>query len=312
MTDVVAGAIWEALHNARAPSFNRNFNSFCNEMISRGYMSAVSTCSDSAALSQQIYSSCTGDPSGSAGCLACINARSALRQGRATLNDDFFTKTGEIATELSPTLDCRVACKSCVADEILQDGVLKVTTNCVNNTDFVTKFKAAIASEVTQDVSSKMDVFGGILSSLTSNQMEIQNSVTNAINETITQEFITKLLARCVAVQNMSLKGSSMMVSRTTQSLNVATVSTLVTQSRSTVISFGQVMVAAAQKLLEENKTVDSMLKLVSAPLLGVVDMITSTMFMLMVIAITIMAIIVVGGAIYFIRTSKSKTDPST
>jgi hypothetical protein len=71
-------------------------------------------------------------------------------------------------------------------------------------------------------------------------------------------------------------------------------------------------MVAAAQKLLEENKTVDSMLKLVSAPLLGVVDMITSTMFMLMVIAITIMAIIVVGGAIYFIRTSKSKTDPST
>jgi hypothetical protein len=299
MTDgEMSGAVWEALHAARAPGFNGTFNEFCNTIIATGFMLSVTGCTDAAAISQQIYTTCTGDPSGSAGCRSCLNARATMQRARADLNDEWFKESGEIADEFDE-IDCRVACKSCVAVELKQEGVVNVTTNCVNNTEFITKMKAGISSAVAQDVQSKNDVFGSIIPG---DNLQIRNSLANTISSTVTQEFITRLLARCVAVQKITLRGSSMMVSRTTQSINVRTVSTLVAQSRSTVISYGQIQVAAAQALLQENKTVESMLKLVSAPLIGVVDMITSTMFMLMLVAIVIAAIGAVGVAIYLAK----------
>ena len=297
------GAVWESLFKNGAPKFQGTFNSFCNQILARAFMSSVAQCEDSAATSSQIYAACTGAADGSRGCVACLGARSTLYGARASLNDAYLAATGHTAAEIDP-IDCQLACKSCVAFDLRQDAVVRATTNCVNNTDFITRFKAQVDVAVAQDVSSKTDVFGSIIPG---DSMEIRSSLSGTIQNTVTQQFVDRLIARVSAAQNLQLRGSSMLVRTTVQSINFKNAATMIAQSRSEVITYGAVQLAAAQQLLEENKTIDAMLKLLAAPITITVDMISSTMFLLTLLAIVAMLIAVVGGGLWMLTHQQQR-----
>lgn len=237
-----------------------------NQMVADIVYKQVVQLNTGANLSQFITSQCTdrsGLPYNPSQGRGAKNAVAVVKQLSDNINDLFLAKsqTEHVNIDITngPGFDALqastlYATRGCMADGINQVAKISVEASANVATTVKNEVVNKIAAQIEQSLSNVRDItgdLGGILSAGSSSCIaaDISNRIQTNVDVTLFQNLITSINA----VQMVSLRGSSYWISNVSQTISVATVSSLVAKTLQLNKIYNDIETKAAQDLVASN-----------------------------------------------------------
>lgn len=215
-------------------------------IISAGFSEALSTCEQAFLASQSVKVNCDNTKIGELvrngkNCEFCLTNvallmvdRDKLEKQAASLNSSYTPQTvstnvlrdingssGDMSTGI-----CRYVCQQCVVENISQELVLNISSDCrVNTTDFRTAFTNAMTNHAANYISQHKDSLNqtgaDIQSQLDVDRLSI--AMSNTISNMTTNSTLQSLQTAGVAIQEMTIASgsTSLVVDNVSQSMSV-------------------------------------------------------------------------------------------
>lgn len=242
-----------------------------NSIVSTALYQTILSCKDSSVSKQTLQAVCSSPTfnTQNAGCVSCQRARESLWANREQLQLDWLKISGsttplpgadaEVEALWADFEPCKYACQNCADSSIVQTGNVRATVGCVGSSTFNDEFRARLKEASSQAVANVSDVTGDLARLFSAETNCMVSSLTNRVNEAITDNQLDRLKQKVSDNQTINVTGNSIYMARVAQGISTSSISTFTAEVDVTSKMYTTEELDASQTLLDKNETVQDL-----------------------------------------------------
>jgi hypothetical protein len=154
---------------------------------------------------------------------------------------------------------CKYACQNCADTSIVQKGNVRATVGCVGSSTFNDEFRARLKEASSQAVANVSDVTGDLARLFTADTNCMVESLTNRVNEAITDNELSRLKQKVVNNQTINVVGNSIYMARVVQGISSDSISTFTAEVDVSSKMYTSEELDASQTLVDKNATIQDL-----------------------------------------------------